>query len=169
MHLESAVGSGQPPFPELQTSIQIITLLHFPKFLSEVSKEAQPQATLVSTASRPGNIPDLGRLASLPCFAWESRTHPLSLRPCTGHETWSSLPAVLSRLWGNALSSAQVWDGEVPAWPLTRPEDWLFSWPLYPFTFLERRFIHCLPCKPNALCVGRRALDHRPDFLKRSR
>ena len=68
MHLGSAVSSGQPSFPELQTSIKIITLLHFPKFLSEVSKEAQLQATLVSTASRPGNIPDLACLASLPCF-----------------------------------------------------------------------------------------------------
>ena len=67
MRLESAVSSGQPPFPQLQTSIQIITLLHFPKFLSEVSKEVPPQATLVSTASRPGNIPDLARLTSLPC------------------------------------------------------------------------------------------------------
>ena len=57
MRLESAANSGRPPIPELQTSIQIITVFHFPKFLSNTSKEEWPQAIPVNTANRPGNIP----------------------------------------------------------------------------------------------------------------
>lgn len=87
----------------------------------EYVREAQPRAALVSTAKRPGNIPGLAHLASLPCHVvWEPRklAH-LRFLPCAQHRTLPSLPSTAPPSFPSSEEAlrhhAQVLDWEFPA------------------------------------------------------
>lgn len=70
---------------------------HSSTFPNACVLEAQPQATLVSTSNRPGNIPVLAHLGPLPCeIAWEQDSSPTSnssLLHMTKHRSASANPS----------------------------------------------------------------------------